>query len=116
VNKKRPPFAHWLNETNDITRMFLAASQIPDMINMAGGLPESSVYPQNELAVLAEQAIANYPGDALDYGPIEGLSVLRELIASRFSSKTLSLNKDNVLITTGGMQGLDLIGKALSLI
>jgi len=93
--------------------MFLAASQIPDMINMAGGLPESSVYPREELAALAEQAITKHPGDALDYGPIEGLTVLRELIASRFSKKNLPLNKDNVLITTGGMQGLDLIGKAL---
>ncbi len=113
MKNNRPPFANWLGETNDITRMFLAANQIPDMINMAGGLPESSIYPQSELADLAKQAITKYPGDSLDYGPIEGLTALRELIALRFSSENLPLNKDNVLITTGGMQGLDLVGKAL---
>ena len=36
-----PKFARWLDQTNDITRMFLAAGQIPDMINLAGGLPDA---------------------------------------------------------------------------
>ncbi|MBX2884293.1 MAG: PLP-dependent aminotransferase family protein, partial [Granulosicoccus sp.] len=113
MHQHRAKYAQWLGETNDITRMFLAASQIPDMINMAGGLPESSVYPTEDLARIAQDAIADHPGDALDYGPIEGLPALRQLIADRFSNDDLNLTMENVLVTSGGMQGLDLIGKAL---
>ena len=110
---KRPAFARWLDDTNDITRLFLAASQIPDIINIAGGLPEPSVYPVAELADFASRAISQFGNDTLNYGPIEGLPALRDQIASRFSVDGLQFSRDNVLITTGGMQGLDLIGKAL---
>ena len=110
---ERPAFARWLDDTNDITRMFLAAGQMPDIINIAGGLPEPSVYPVEELAVFASKAITEFGNDALNYGPIEGIPALRDLIASRFNIDGLQLSRDNVLITTGGMQGLDLIGKAL---
>lgn len=113
MHKPRAEFASWLSDTNDITKMFLAASQIPDMINMAGGLPESSVYPVRDLALIAEKAISHHPGDTLDYSPIEGLPKLRERIATRFSTEHLTLTQDHILITTGGMQGLDLIGKVL---
>ena len=113
ATNKRPVFAQWLNNTNDITRLFLAASQMPDIINIAGGLPEPSIYPAAELAEFASRAVSQFSSDALNYGPIEGLPALRDQIASRFSVKGLQFSRDNVLITTGGMQGLDLIGKAL---
>ena len=109
----RPAFARWLQDTNDVTRLFLAASQMPDIINIAGGLPDSSLYPVAELADFASRAISEFGNDALNYSPIEGLSALRDQIASRFSVENLQFSRDNVLITTGGMQGLDLIGKAL---
>ena len=109
----RPAFARWLDDTNDVTRMFLAAGQIPDIINLAGGLPEPSVYPAEKLADFASKAIIEFGNDALNYGPIEGLPALRDQIAQRFCVKGMHFSRDNVLITTGGMQGLDLIGKAL---
>ena len=86
---------------------------MPDIINIAGGLPEPSLYPANELADFASKAISEFGNDALNYGPIEGLPVLRDQIAQRFSVKEVQLTRDNVLVTSGGMQGLDLIGKAL---
>ncbi len=113
LTRSRPGFARWLGETNDVTRMFLAAGQIPGLINLAGGLPEPSVYPVSALAKIAEQVTSNYPEDALNYSPIEGLPGLRDLLAARFSTDDLQLTRENVLITTGGMQGLDLIGKVL---
>jgi len=109
----RPAFARWLATTNDVTRTFLSAGRIPGLINMAGGLPAPETYPAAELAALAQQAIAQHPQDTLGYGPIEGLPDLRDAIATRFSTPTLRLSRDNVLITTSGMQGLDLIGKVL---
>lgn len=109
----RPAFAKWLSATNDVTQIFLSAGQIPDLINMAGGLPDPVTWPVGDLSALATRAIAEHPRDALAYSPIEGLPALRDMIASRFSAPGLNLTRDNVLITTGGMQALDLLGKVL---
>ena len=111
--KTRPAFARWLGTTNDVTRTFLAASRIPGLINMAGGLPAPETYPTEAIAEIARRAIAEHPGDTLGYGPIEGLPELRDALAQRFSAVALQLTRDNVLVTTSGMQGLDLIGKVL---
>ncbi|MFK7893789.1 MAG: PLP-dependent aminotransferase family protein [Granulosicoccus sp.] len=113
MNTKSPAFASWLGTTNDVTRTFLAASQMPDVINIAGGLPEASLYPVDELATIAAQVIRDNPAEALDYSPIEGLAVLRDALAARFSQSGLDLTRENVLIVSGGMQGLDLMGKAM---
>ncbi|TWI38290.1 PLP-dependent aminotransferase family protein [Paracoccus sulfuroxidans] len=109
----RPAFASWLSQTNDVTQTFLNAGQIPDLINLAGGLPDPSIWPVEELAQLAHKAVAEHPEAVLAYPPIEGFAELRHLIAQRFSTGGLTLTRQNVLITTAGMQGLDLVGKAL---
>jgi 2-aminoadipate transaminase len=111
--KTRPAFARWLGTTNDVTRTFLAASRIPGLINMAGGLPAPETYPAQAVAEIARRAIEDHPGDTLGYGPIEGLPELRDALAQRFSTGGLNLTRANVLVTTSGMQGLDLIGKVL---
>lgn len=107
------PFASWLDQTNDVTQVFLAAALKPDLINLAGGLPEPTTWPVQELSELAQKAVAEHPAQALGYSPIDGLPELRDLIASRFSTAELQLTRENVMITTGGMQALDLIGKVL---
>jgi 2-aminoadipate transaminase len=109
----RPGFARWLEATNDVTRTFLAAGRIPGLINLAGGLPAPETYPAAELADLARRAIERHPQDTLGYGPIEGLPELRDALAARFGTPELRLGRENVLVTSSGMQGLDLIGKAL---
>jgi 2-aminoadipate transaminase len=109
----RPAFASWLDDTNDVTQIFLSAGQVPGLINMAGGLPEPSTWPVEDLARLAADVVRSHPTEALAYSPIEGLPALRDAIARRFSTAGLALTRDNVLVTTGGMQALDLIGKAL---
>ena len=109
----RPAFAKWLSDTNDVTQVFLSAGQIPGLINMAGGLPDPQTWPIPALSDLAARAVTDHPTDALAYAPIEGLPALRDLIAARFDAPGLHLSRENVLITTGGMQGLDLIGKVL---
>jgi 2-aminoadipate transaminase len=109
----RPEFARWMGQTNDVTQIFLSAGQVPDLINMAGGLPEPGLWPVEEIAALAAAAVTDSPGAALAYSPIEGLPALRDEIARRFSTDRLVLSRDNVLVTTAGMQALDLIGKVL---
>ncbi|MGJ8625274.1 MAG: aminotransferase class I/II-fold pyridoxal phosphate-dependent enzyme, partial [Yoonia sp.] len=114
VNQQpRPKFAGWMSQTNEVTRTFLAAGRVPGLINLAGGLPAPQVYPAGEIAQIAQQMIHDNPVDSLGYGPIEGLAELREALAQRFSTAGVRLTADNVLVTTSGMQGLDLLGKVL---
>lgn len=110
---RRAVFADWLASSNEITRAFLAAGQIPGLINIAGGLPDPATYPADEIAAIAANSILEHPAETLGYGPIEGLPDLRTLIAQRYSTTSMTLSKSNVLITTSGMQALDLVGKAL---
>ncbi len=109
----RPGFARWLNSTNEVTRRFLAAGRIPGLINIAGGLPAPHTYPSAELAEIARRVISDHPQETLGYGPIDGLPELRAAVAGRFSRDGLTVGPENVLITTSGMHGLDLIGKVL---
>ncbi|MGR3804387.1 aminotransferase-like domain-containing protein [Marinibacterium profundimaris] len=109
----RPALARWLSQTNDVTQTFLAAGRIPGLINLAGGLPDPSVWPVDALAGYAQSAVADHPGDSLAYSPIDGLPGLRDVIAARFSRGDLKLGRENVMVTTGGMQALDLVGKVL---
>jgi 2-aminoadipate transaminase len=109
----RPAFARWLGTTNEVTRRFLAAARVPGLINIAGGLPAPEIYPAEDLAAIAQRVIAEHPRDTLGYGPIEGLPDLRDALAARFSTAELRLARENVLVLTSGMQGLDLIGKVL---
>ncbi|MFO1318656.1 MAG: PLP-dependent aminotransferase family protein [Burkholderiales bacterium] len=113
MQSQRRPFAGWLSTTNDITRTFLAAGRVPGLINMAGGLPEPATFPTEALAAIAGNAVREHTQDVLGYGPVEGLPELRDALARRFSSPGLTLTRDNVFVTSAGMQGLDLVGKVL---
>ena len=109
----RPAFARWLGTTNNVTQTFLAAGRIPGLINIAGGLPAPETYPAAELAEIARKVIEQHSGDVLGYNPVAGLPELRDALAVRFSTPDLALSRENVLVTTSGMQALDLIGKVL---
>jgi 2-aminoadipate transaminase len=107
----RPAFAPWLATTNAITAGFLSAGG--GTINMAGGLPAPETYPAAELADIAARVIRDDPGGTLGYSPVDGLPALRDAIAERFCEPGLTLTRDNVLVTTAGMQALDLVAKVL---
>ena len=109
----RPAFARWLGKTNAVTNTFLSAGRIPDLINIAGGLPAPELFPTAEIAALARKAVEEHPAGTLGYNAVEGLPELREALAARFSTPDLRLGRENVLVTTSGMQALDLLGKVL---
>lgn len=109
----RPPFAQWMQSTNEITKTFLSASNIPDMINLAGGLPAPEIFPTQELAEFARDAVLKYPNETLAYSPVDGLAALRDALAQRFSSPQLRVTRENVIVTSAGMQALDLVGRVL---
>lgn len=112
--KSRPMFSRWISASNDITRQFLSFGVRPDFISMAGGLPAAEFYPADAISQAAVRALERWGAKALDYGPVEGFLPLRQHIAERIGRQTgLSFTIDNVLLTVGAMQGLDLLGKIL---
>ena len=86
----------------------------PDVISFAGGLPAPDVFPYKEI----EQACCRILKDhdslgplSLQYGSSEGYLPLREMIARHTARLGIEVNPDNILITSGSQQALDLLGK-----
>jgi 2-aminoadipate transaminase len=114
TNPKRPPYARWLGASNSITQQFLAFGGRPDIISLAGGLPAAELYPVEAVQSASRSALERHGSAALEYGPVEGFPALRQLIAARVSAETGGdFTASNVLLTSGSMQALDLIGKVL---
>ncbi|MDH6235018.1 2-aminoadipate transaminase [Mesorhizobium soli] len=110
----RPAFSRWLSASNDITQQFLSIGAQPDFISLAGGLPAAEFYPNAAISEAMERALSRWGSKALEYGPVEGFLPLRQHIAERMSRQAVrSFTTDNVLLTVGAMQGLDLLGKVL---
>ncbi|MBO4897492.1 MAG: PLP-dependent aminotransferase family protein [Clostridia bacterium] len=85
----------------------------PEMISFAGGAPSPELFPSVELAEISEEIIKNNPAVALQYGVTEGYAPLAEQIRERMR-KFGNLKPDNdVLVTSGGQQALDLCFKSL---
>lgn len=96
------------------TRSILAAAADPQIISFAGGLPNPISFPQEELLASTQRVVSAQGAAAFQYSLTAGIPELRRLIAERYNRKhDLSLTEDNVLITTGSQQALDLIGKTL---
>jgi 2-aminoadipate transaminase len=114
VSPDRPAFAEWFRGSNNITQQFLEFGSRPDVVSLAGGLPAAELYPVAAIAAATQRALERHGPAALEYGAVEGLPALRALIAARVSAETGGrFVAANVLLTTGAMQGLDLVGKVL---
>lgn len=86
----------------------------PDIISFAGGLPNPVSFPSEELKISSARIIDKYGAKVFQYSQTPGLIELREIIAKRYNEKfNLNLTFENVIITTGSQQALDLISKAL---
>ncbi|MDA8421795.1 MAG: PLP-dependent aminotransferase family protein [Nitrospiraceae bacterium] len=83
----------------------------PGMIAFAGGSPAPELFPVAEIAVACEQVLSKYGPTALQYSITEGLVVLREKLVSKLAANGLGMSTDNVIITQGSQQALDLISK-----
>ncbi len=110
----RPAGAGWTRSSNDVTQQFMSLGGRPEVISLAGGLPAAELYPVNAIRAASDRALSRWGSATLEYGPIEGFPPLRAAIAARMSAATgHGVTVENVLLTTGAMQGLDLIGKVL---
>ena len=109
------PFAQRLDnvETSAIRELFKLLGK-PGIISFAGGFPDSAMFDVDGIRAAAAQALADEPGAALQYGATEGYQPLREQLAAFMQSKGVkNVAADQLIVTTGSQQALDLLGKCL---
>jgi 2-aminoadipate transaminase len=97
--------------TSSAIRELLKVTQRPGMISFGGGLPAPDVFPIQRFEEACHKVLAEQGRLALQYGPTEGYEPLRELIANNIARYGIKAKVENVLITSGSQQALDLIGK-----
>jgi len=94
-------------------RELLKITQNPEVISFAGGLPAPDVFPVERFVEACCRALKENAVAALQYGASEGYAPLREMIAANVRRYGIMAQPENVLITSGSQQALDLIGKLL---
>jgi 2-aminoadipate transaminase len=97
---------------SDIREILKVTAQ-PDIISLAGGLPAPELFPVDEYRRAFEWVLETDGPQALQYGPSEGYRPLRDMLAKRLTSFGITSTADDLLITNGSQQALDLIGKVL---
>lgn len=98
---------------SSIIRELLKLTENPDLISFAGGLPAPEVFPVEAFRAAADRVLRKHGRQALQYSTTEGYTPLREWIADYMSKYGIEAGVDNILITSGSQQALDLIGRIL---
>ena len=96
-----------------ILREILKVAERPGVRSMAGGLPSPDTFPVDALAAACDTVLRTQGREALQYASSEGFLPLREWVVARLGRAGLKTGAEQVLITTGSQQGLDLVGKVL---
>jgi 2-aminoadipate transaminase len=94
-------------------RDLMAVTTRPEIISLAGGLPDTSTFPPETFAAVAQRIASESCAKALQYGPTEGLPETKECIAEVMGAEGMSVDSEDVLVTTGGQQVIDLVTKTL---
>ena len=93
-------------------RAILQAAAEPGVISFAGGLPNPTTFPQDELLAGMERVVRERGAAAFQYSTTAGILELREAIANRLSARHgVAVDPEHVIVTTGSQQALDLLGK-----
>lgn len=106
-------FASRMNNIHkSFIREILKVTVNPEVISFAGGLPNPASFPVEEIQKAAQKVLSEDGSNVLQYSTTEGYLSLRQYIADRYlKKKGLKIDSDEILITNGSQQGLDLIGK-----
>ena len=95
---------------SEIRSLFAVASR-PEIVSLAGGMPNLSAIPMDMMAGIVEKLIREHGQEALQYGSGQGHPHLREQICDVMALEGIKANPDDVLVTTGSQQALDLISR-----
>ena len=94
-------------------RDMMAITARPEVISLAGGLPDTSTFPAEDVAALMARVAADASARALQYGPTDGLDELKACIVRVMAEEGMDVDTDDLLVTTGGQQVIDLVCKTL---
>ncbi len=94
-------------------RDLMALTERDDVISLAGGLPDTSTFPPDSYASLMSAVAVESCARALQYGPTEGLALVKACIVRVMAAEGVEVDPDEVLVTTGGQQVIDLVCKTL---
>ena len=97
-----------------IIREILKVTEQPGIVSLAGGLPSADTFPIQAVRDASEKVLREHPREALQYAASEGFAPLRGWVAAHLAEQHgMQVHADQVLITTGSQQGLDLAAKIL---
>jgi 2-aminoadipate transaminase len=94
-------------------REMMALTERPDVISLAGGLPDTSTFPPEVYAQLMAHVAVESTARALQYGPTEGMAVTMGCIVEVMAAEGTAVDPADVIVTTGGQQVIDLVCKTL---
>jgi 2-aminoadipate transaminase len=94
-------------------RDLMAVTARPEVISLAGGLPDTSTFPPDTFAAVAQRIAEESCARALQYGPTEGLDETKACIAQVMAAEGMRVAPEDMIVTTGGQQVIDLVTKTL---
>jgi len=94
-------------------RDLMAITARPEVISLAGGLPDTSTFPPQSFAAQMTRIAQESAAEALQYGPTEGFEETKDCILEVMGAEGMLPDPDDIVVTTGGQQGIDLVTKTL---
>ena len=94
-------------------RDLMAVTARPEVISLAGGLPDTSTFPPQSFAALMTRIAQESAAEALQYGPTEGFEETKDCILQVMGAEGMLPEPEDVIVTTGGQQAIDLVCKTL---
>jgi 2-aminoadipate transaminase len=114
---RRPPPKSTSRDLERYAGLFAARTRVmksterPEVISLAGGLPDTSSFPPDTFAAVTTRIAADSCAKALQYGPTEGLAGTKQCITDVMSAEGMRADAEDVIVTTGGQQVIDLVAK-----
>lgn len=97
--------------TSSVIRELLKLTEAPDVISFAGGLPAADLFPRAEIGAAVQRIVSSGSEGAFQYGITEGYRPLRDLFVRHMARYGIKVTPENVLVTSGSQQALDLIAR-----
>ncbi|MGH2992104.1 MAG: PLP-dependent aminotransferase family protein, partial [Solirubrobacterales bacterium] len=94
-------------------RDLMAITARPEVISLAGGLPDTSTFPPESFAAQMTRIAQESSAQALQYGPTEGFDRTKECIRRIMAAEEMEPDPEDIIVTTGGQQAIDLVCKTL---
>ena len=97
-------------------RDLMAITARPEVISLAGGLPDTSTFPSDSFAAQMTRIAHESSAEALQYGPTEGFEETKACILEVMGAEGMAPDPDDLIVTTGGQQAIDLVTRPWSIL